>query len=68
MFTNYGRNEAMINQEICKMMQNQFSKDIITDMELVLDLVLKTSNVKLQKNFPCLIINENQLTIMKMFP
>ena len=68
MFTNYGRNEAMINLEICKIMQNQFSKDIITDMELVLDLVLKTPNVKLQKNFPCLIINENQLTIMKMFP
>ena len=68
MFTNYGRNEAMINKEICKIMQNQFSKDIITDMELVLDLVLKTPNVKLQKNFPCLIINENQLTIMKMFP
>ena len=68
MFTNYGRNEAMINYEICKIMQNQFSKDIITDMELVLDLVLKTPNVKLQKNFPCLIINENQLTIMKMFP
>ena len=68
MFTNYGRNEAMINLEICKIMQNQFSKDIITDMEFVLDLVLKTPNVKLQKNFPCLIINENQLTIMKMFP
>ena len=49
-------------------MQNQFSKDIITDMEFVLDLVLKTPNVKLKKNFPCLIINENQLTIMKMFP
>ena len=58
----------MINNEICKIMQNQFSKDIITDMELVLDLVLKTPNVKLQKNFPCLIINENQLTIMNTFP
>ena len=33
-------------------MQNQFSKDIITDMELVLDLVLKTPNVLTTKELP----------------
>ena len=41
------------------MLQNYFFKDIIKDMELVLDPVLKTPNVELRMNFPCLIINEN---------